>query len=199
MTLYRNPLFQRIHAGLNRGSPSGEVLPKSTDLGIAIATASVVLEIVDIGFHFLGQLTDATHSFQDVLPRQGYRVPDRGVARPGLILRLSYSMKPVDRTDNCQANQNNYGGSAPSTPHGGATVPFIALYRKETTGALDDAQLRTLEARLNYLRELEERRAVILKSIREQGKLDAALETAILAADSKGRLEDIYLLSMANS
>jgi uncharacterized protein len=76
---------------------------------------------------------------------------------------------------------------------GGATVPFIARYRKEATGALDDAQLRTLEERLNYLRELEERRAVILNSIREQGKLDAALETAILAADSKGRLEDIYL------
>jgi protein Tex len=76
---------------------------------------------------------------------------------------------------------------------GGATVPFIARYRKETTGALDDAQLRTLEERLNYLRELEERRAVILNSIREQGKLDGALETAILAADSKGRLEDIYL------
>src|SRR6202040_170712 len=76
---------------------------------------------------------------------------------------------------------------------GGATVPFIARYRKEATGSLDDAQLRTLEERLNYLRELEERRAVILNSIREQGKLDPALETAILAADSKGRLEDIYL------
>src|SRR5947199_6314268 len=76
---------------------------------------------------------------------------------------------------------------------GGATVPFIARYRKEATGALDDAQLRTLEERLNYLRELEERRAVILNSIREQGKLDAALEAAIMAADSKGRLEDIYL------
>src|SRR2546429_2737032 len=76
---------------------------------------------------------------------------------------------------------------------GGATVPFIARYRKEATGALDDAQLRTLEERLNYLRELEERRAVILNSIREQGKLDPALEAAILAADSKGRLEDIYL------
>ena len=76
---------------------------------------------------------------------------------------------------------------------GGATVPFIARYRKEATGALDDAQLRTLEERLRYLRELEERRTVILNSIREQGKLDAALEAAILAADSKGRLEDIYL------
>jgi len=76
---------------------------------------------------------------------------------------------------------------------GGATVPFVARYRKEITGALDDAQLRTLEERLNYLRELEERRAAILDSVREQGKLDATLEAAILAADSKGRLEDIYL------
>ncbi len=76
---------------------------------------------------------------------------------------------------------------------GGATVPFIARYRKEATGALDDAQLRTLDERLRYLRELEERRTVILNSIREQGKLDDALEKAIRAADSKGRLEDIYL------
>ena len=76
---------------------------------------------------------------------------------------------------------------------GGATVPFVARYRKEITGALDDAQLRTLEERLNYLRELEARRAAILESVREQGKLDATLEAAILAADSKGRLEDIYL------
>src|SRR6201999_804208 len=75
---------------------------------------------------------------------------------------------------------------------GGATVPFVARYRKEITGALDDAQLRTLEERLIYLRELEERRIAILNSIREQGKLDAALEAAILAADTKGRLEDIY-------
>src|SRR5262245_55186990 len=76
---------------------------------------------------------------------------------------------------------------------GGATVPFIARYRKEATGALDDSQLRTLDERLRYLRELEERREVILNSIREQGKLDDALEAAIRAADSKGRLEDIYL------
>ena len=76
---------------------------------------------------------------------------------------------------------------------GGATVPFVARYRKEITGALDDTQLRNLEERLNYLRELEERRTAILDSIREQGKLDAALEAAILAADSKARLEDIYL------
>jgi protein Tex len=76
---------------------------------------------------------------------------------------------------------------------GGATVPFIARYRKEATGTLDDAQLRTLEERLRYLRELEERRAVILESVRSQGKLDDALEARITAADSKARLEDIYL------
>jgi uncharacterized protein len=76
---------------------------------------------------------------------------------------------------------------------GGATVPFVARYRKEITGGLDDAQLRMLEERLTYLRELEERRVAILNSVREQGKLDAALEAAIMAADSKGRLEDIYL------
>jgi protein Tex len=76
---------------------------------------------------------------------------------------------------------------------GGATVPFIARYRKEMTGALDDAQLRTLEERLRYLRELEERRAAILESITSQGKLDEALELQILSADTKARLEDIYL------
>jgi uncharacterized protein len=76
---------------------------------------------------------------------------------------------------------------------GGATVPFIARYRKEITGSLDDAQLRTLEERLRYLREMEERRAAIIESIRTQGKLDDALLAQILAADSKARLEDIYL------
>ncbi|GAB1691277.1 Tex family protein [Krasilnikovia sp. M28-CT-15] len=76
---------------------------------------------------------------------------------------------------------------------GGATVPFIARYRKEVTGTLDDQQLRTLEERLGYLRELEERRAAVLESIRSQGKLDEALEAQVMAADSKARLEDIYL------
>ncbi|MGW7537252.1 Tex family protein [Amycolatopsis sp. NPDC054798] len=75
----------------------------------------------------------------------------------------------------------------------GSTVPFIARYRKEVTGELDDAQLRTLEERLRYLRELDERRAAVLESIRSQGKLDEALEAQILAADTKSRLEDIYL------
>ncbi len=76
---------------------------------------------------------------------------------------------------------------------GGATVPFVARYRKEATGGLDDTQLRLLEERLSYLRELEDRRGVILASIREQGQLSADLEAALLAADTKTRLEDLYL------
>lgn len=75
----------------------------------------------------------------------------------------------------------------------GATVPFIARYRKEATGGLDDTQLRLLGERLGYLRELEERRSAILASIEEQGKLDAELRERILAADTKARLEDLYL------
>ncbi|HEV2255017.1 MAG TPA: Tex family protein, partial [Streptosporangiaceae bacterium] len=76
---------------------------------------------------------------------------------------------------------------------GGATVPFIARYRKEATGTLDDAQLRTLEERLRYLRELDERRETVLKEIGAQGKLTGELEAQIRAADSKARLEDLYL------
>jgi len=75
----------------------------------------------------------------------------------------------------------------------GATVPFLARYRKEATGGLTDVQLRTLLERLGYLRELEERRAVILKSIAEQGKLTPELEAQVRAADTKVRLEDLYL------
>lgn len=76
---------------------------------------------------------------------------------------------------------------------GGSTVPFIARYRKEATEMLDDAQLRTLEERLRYLRELEERRATILESVREQGKLTPEVEAQIRGAETKARLEDIYL------
>src|SRR5688572_6125602 len=75
----------------------------------------------------------------------------------------------------------------------GATVPFIARYRKEVTGGLDDTQLRNLETRLTYLRELEERRAAVLASIDEQGKMTDALRADIEGADSKSRLEDLYL------
>ena len=76
---------------------------------------------------------------------------------------------------------------------GGATVPFIARYRKEATGMLDDAQLRTLEERLGYVRELEDRRAAILEAVAAQNKLDDRLRDEIMAAESKARLEDIYL------
>jgi len=75
----------------------------------------------------------------------------------------------------------------------GATVPFIARYRKEVTGGLDDAQLRLLEERLRYMRELDERREAILKNIDEQEKLTPELKTLIMQADTKNRLEDLYL------
>lgn len=75
----------------------------------------------------------------------------------------------------------------------GNTVPFIARYRKEVTGGLDDTQLRQLETRLGYLRELEDRRQTILKSIDEQGKLTEQLAGAINATLSKTELEDLYL------
>ena len=76
---------------------------------------------------------------------------------------------------------------------GGSTVPFVARYRKEATGGLDDTQLRTLDERLKYLREMEDRRAAVLKSIDEQGKLTPQIRAQIEAADSKARLEDLYL------
>ena len=75
----------------------------------------------------------------------------------------------------------------------GATVPFIARYRKEATEGLDDAQLRYLAERLLYLRELDERRQVVLQSIRDQEKLTPELEASIMAAETKTRLEDLYL------
>ncbi|MFJ4208495.1 Tex family protein [Paenarthrobacter sp. NPDC089675] len=75
----------------------------------------------------------------------------------------------------------------------GSTVPFIARYRKEATGTLDDTQLRDLEERLRYLRELEERRKSVLEAIAAQGKLTPELEAAVVGADTKARLEDIYL------
>ena len=76
---------------------------------------------------------------------------------------------------------------------GGATVPFVARYRKEATGGLDDVQLRELEYRLGYLRELESRREAVLKSIDEQGKLTPELRAAIEAVPTKQELEDLYL------
>src|SRR5881398_4017391 len=74
---------------------------------------------------------------------------------------------------------------------GGATVPFVARYRKEATGGLDDIQLRLLEERLRYLRELEDRRAAIVASITEQNKMTPELLQAISLAEDKTRLEDL--------
>lgn len=91
---------------------------------------------------------------------------------------------------NVQARQVN---AAVELLDEGATVPFISRYRKEVTGGLDDTQMRTLEERLRYLRELEDRRVSILGSIEEQGKLTDELKADILAADTKNRLEDLYL------
>ena len=100
-------------------------------------------------------------------------------------------MKPIDlRIAEELGVRAQQVAAAISLLDGGATVPFVARYRKEATGALDDTQLRRLEERLRYLRGLEERRAAILDSISQQGKLDAALKQAIDAADSKARLED---------
>src|SRR5690349_13170024 len=75
----------------------------------------------------------------------------------------------------------------------GATVPFIARYRKEATGGLDEVQIRAIEERRTYLVELEQRRAVVLDSIREQGQLSPALEAKLKAATTKQELEDLYL------
>jgi uncharacterized protein len=91
------------------------------------------------------------------------------------------------------AVRDNQVAAAVDLLDGGATVPFIARYRKEATGTLDDAQLRTLDERLRYLRELEERRAAILASIDEQGKLTDELRGSVNAAETKARLEDLYL------
>src|SRR6201991_1874900 len=91
------------------------------------------------------------------------------------------------------AVRDNQVAAAVDLLDGGATVPFIARYRKEATGTLDDAQLRTLDERLRYLRELEERRAAILASIDEQGKLTDELRDSVNAAETKARLEDLYL------
>src|SRR5262245_36558718 len=103
-------------------------------------------------------------------------------------------MKPISlRIAEELGVREQQGATAISLLDGGATVPFVARYRKQATGSLDDVQLRTLEERLIYLRELDERRAAILDSISQQGKLDAALKQAIDAADTKTRLEDLYL------
>ena len=99
---------------------------------------------------------------------------------------------PLRRAEELSVRENQVN-AAITLLDGGATVPFISRYRKEVTGGLDDTQMRQLEERLHYLREMEERRQTILNSIEEQGKLTADLHTAIVAAETKNRLEDLYL------
>src|SRR5260221_6462951 len=102
-------------------------------------------------------------------------------------------MKPISqRIAEALGVRDEQVAAAVALLDGGSTVPFVARYRKEVTGSLDDAQLRTLEERLRYLRELDEPRAAILGSIPEQGKLDAPLQFAINAAGSQPRPEGIY-------
>src|SRR5215470_13374494 len=128
------------------------------------------------------------------MPRQEYAGepplrPSAPLAAIGVCVRISINRQIARELD----VREEQIAAAVALLDEGATVPFIARYRKEATGALNDTQLRSLDERLRYLRELEERRAVILDSIREQGKLDDALEAAIDSAETKSRLEDIYL------
>jgi len=105
------------------------------------------------------------------------------VWRDGMIKRIAQELKVAEKQVD----------AAIALLDGGATVPFIARYRKEATGSLDDGQLRYLEERLRYLRELESRRTAILKSITKQEKMTPKLQADILAADNMTRLEDLYL------
>jgi len=107
-------------------------------------------------------------------------------------------MKPIDvRIAEELGVRAQQVAAAVSLLDNGATVPFVARYRKEATGALDDTQLRRLEERLIYLRELDERRTAILDNISQQGKLDPALKQAIDAADSKVRPSSTFVRSVA--
>jgi uncharacterized protein len=111
-----------------------------------------------------------------------------------LDVSQQYSMQKIIRQIAAEIRvQENQVKAAVDLLDGGATVPFVARYRKEATGGLDDVQLRELEYRLGYLRELEDRREAVLKSIDEQGKLTPELRAAIEAAPTKQELEDLYL------
>jgi uncharacterized protein len=106
----------------------------------------------------------------------------------------SVMFKPIENRIAQELNVHpNQVAAAVALLDDGATVPFVARYRKEATGGLDDTQLRNLEERLGYLRELEDRRATVLASISEQGKLTPELQADISAAETKQRLEDLYL------
>ncbi len=127
--------------------------------------------------------------------RAGHAGPRRDFSRQKLIndMTETVALKIVQRIATELSVQPRQVAAAVQLLDEGSTVPFIARYRKEATGNLDDTQLRQLEERLLYLRELEDRRAAILSSIEEQGKLTDELRAAIDAADSKQVLEDLYL------
>lgn len=127
--------------------------------------------------------------------RAGHAGPRRDFSRQKLIndMTETVALKIVQRIATELSVQPRQVAAAVQLLDEGSTVPFIARYRKELTGNLDDTQLRQLEERLLYLRELEDRRAAILSSIEEQGKLTDELRAAIDAADSKQVLEDLYL------
>lgn len=127
--------------------------------------------------------------------RAGHAGPRRDFSRQKLIndMTETVAFKIVQRIATELSVQPRQVAAAVQLLDEGSTVPFIARYRKEVTGNLDDTQLRQLEERLLYLRELEDRRAAILSSIEEQGKLTDELRAAIDAADSKQVLEDLYL------
>lgn len=127
--------------------------------------------------------------------RAGRAGPRRDFSRQKLIndMTETVALKIVQRIATELSVQPRQVAAAVQLLDEGSTVPFIARYRKEVTGNLDDTQLRQLEERLLYLRELEDRRAAILSSIDEQGKLTDELRAAIDAADSKQVLEDLYL------
>ncbi len=127
--------------------------------------------------------------------RAGHAGPRRDFSRQKLIndMTETVALKIVQRIATELSVQPRQVAAAVQLLDEGSTVPFIARYRKEATGNLDDTQLRQLEERLLYLRELEDRRAAILSSIEEQGKLTDELRAAIDAADSKHVLEDLYL------
>ncbi len=127
--------------------------------------------------------------------RAGHAGPRRDFSRQKLIndMTETVALKIVQRIATELSVQPRQVAAAVQLLDEGSTVPFIARYRKEVTGNLDDTQLRQLEERLLYLRELEDRRTAILSSIEEQGKLTDELRAAIDAADSKQVLEDLYL------
>lgn len=103
-------------------------------------------------------------------------------------------MRPIaERLSEELSISNSQANAAISMLDEGATVPFIARYRKEATQGLDDGQLRSLEERLRYMRDLDDRKKTVLKAIEEQGKLDGSLKTAIVTAQTKARVEDLYL------